>query len=163
MSAAGQPRAAQNVCATWMPRKETYCARGAGHPPPCATPEAMERQRQRAAERRPGRVVTPEAKARWNKTHKFVRFGITEEQFDELLEAQGHACAICRATFHGQRICVDHDHACCPVPASGHTRSCGECIRGLLCVRCNTWLGWLETYGGKVGAYLAGSEKGRAA
>jgi hypothetical protein len=162
MSATGQSTA-QNACARWMPRKETYCARGAGHPPPCATPEAMERQRQRAAEQRPTRVIASETKARWNKTHRFVRFGITEERFDQMLESQGNACAICREPFHGQRICVDHDHACCPVPPSGHTRSCGKCVRGLLCVRCNTWLGWLETYGSTVGVYLASSAEIRAA
>jgi hypothetical protein len=158
MSATDQGTAAE-LCARWMPRKQVNCARGAGHPPPCATPEAMERQRQRAAERRPGRVIPSETKARWNKTHKFVRFGITEEQFNQMLEAQGHACAICREPFEGQRICVDHDHVCCPVPPSGHTRSCGECIRGLLCVRCNTWLGWLETYGALVRVYLAAGKR----
>jgi hypothetical protein len=162
MSATGQSTAPQE-CARWMPRKQTYCARGAGHPPPCATPEAMERQRQRAAERRPTRVVASEAKARWNKTHKFVRFGITEERFEEMLEAQGHACAICREPFRDQRVCLDHDHACCPVPAKGHARSCGKCLRGLLCVRCNTWLGLMETYGRAVGEYLAGSAKMRVA
>lgn len=82
-----------------MPRKETYCARGAGHPPPCKSPEAMERQRQRAAAARPSRVVTPEAKARWNRAHKFVRLGITEEEFNRRLEAQGYACAMCREPF----------------------------------------------------------------
>ena len=29
------------VCGAWMPRKKTYCARGAGHTPPCKSPEAM--------------------------------------------------------------------------------------------------------------------------
>lgn len=114
----------------------------------------MQRQRERAAERRPGRVVAPESKARWNRTHKFIRFGITEERFNQMLVEQGYACAICREPFQDQRICWDHDHSCCPVPASGHTVSCGECLRGLLCVQCNTRLGWLETYASTITAYL---------
>jgi hypothetical protein len=78
----------------------------------------MERQRQRGAAARPTRVVTPEAAARWRRTHKFVRFSITEEEFNEMLAAQGYACGICREPFEvGARICIDHDHACCPVPA----------------------------------------------
>jgi Recombination endonuclease VII len=148
------------VCGAWMPRKKTYCARGAGHPPPCASPEAMEAQRQRSADSRPMRVVAPADKARWYRAHKFNRYGITEAQYLQMLEDQGYACAICGRPFgEDDRVCWDHDHSCCPVPASGHTRSCGKCLRGLLCVQCNTRLGWLETYGNTIGAYL---EQGRA-
>jgi hypothetical protein len=114
----------------------------------------MEAQRQRAAGKRPLRVVAYADKARWNRTHKFVRFGITEAQYLQMLEDQGYACAICGEPFgEDQRICWDHDHSCCPVPASGHTISCGDCFRGLLCVQCNTRLGWLETYDSKITAY----------
>ena len=31
--------------------------------------------------------------------HKFRRLGISEERFNELLEAQGYACAICGEEF----------------------------------------------------------------
>jgi Recombination endonuclease VII len=101
------------------------------------------------------RVVTRQDRARWYRTYRFARFGITEDQFNKMLEDQHHACAICREPFQDQRICVDHDHRCCPVPPNAHARSCGKCVRGLLCVRCNTWLGWMEKYGGAVAAYLA--------
>src|SRR5262245_1206348 len=122
----------RELCGKWMPRKQTYCARGAGHPPPCATPEAMERQRQRAEDSRPARVVTPESKARWNRANKFVRLGIHEEEYNLLMEAQGYACAMCRQPFGETRDTlpqVDHDHDCCPPYPTGHVRSCGKCIR----------------------------------
>lgn len=68
------------------------------------------------------------------------KFGITVEQFDSMLESQGGRCAICQAAEPGGkgRWHIDHDHACCD-----GDRSCGECVRGLLCHGCNTALGLL--------------------
>lgn len=55
-----------------------------------------------------------------------------------MLAEQGGRCAICREAF-GLSFAVDHDHACCP-----GKRSCGACVRGLLCVACNGSVGVLE-------------------
>ena len=38
----------------------------------------------------------------------------------------------------GPLLVVDHDHGCCPF-----TRSCGRCVRGLICVNCNSAEGML--------------------
>jgi hypothetical protein len=51
------------------------------------------------------------------------------------LEAQNGSCAICAATLALEDTRIDHDHACCP------KKSCGKCVRGLLCNSCNTGLG----------------------
>ena len=52
---------------------------------------------------------------------------------------QGNACAMCRMPFEAdQRICIDHDHACCA--PSTPSRCCGKCVRGLLCLTCNVAL-----------------------
>ena len=63
------------------------------------------------------------------------KYGITPDQYDELLKSQGGVCAICgkvdtrrRAQGERQKLAVDHCHK------SGR-------IRGLLCMRCNTGLG----------------------
>lgn len=66
-------------------------------------------------------------------------FGITIEDYDRMLVAQGGACANpgCDAVPpDDRRFHVDHDHACCPGRAC-----CGKCIRGLLCSPCNQALG----------------------
>lgn len=65
------------------------------------------------------------------------RYGITLAQWNELLERQGGACAICGLPPSSSRnFDVDHDHACCAGPTS-----CGKCVRGLLCAGCNQGLG----------------------
>ena len=73
--------------------------------------------------------------------HLRTRFHITVEDYLTILDAQGGGCAICGATYFGdkrlKRFHVDHDHSCCPEAG----RSCGKCVRGLLCHGCNTALG----------------------
>ena len=49
------------------------------------------------------------------------------------------SCAVCGST---QRLCVDHDHACCPRKVRG---GCDSCRRGVLCQTCNVTLGMIET------------------
>jgi hypothetical protein len=56
-------------------------------------------------------------------------YGITLQEYKELLELQNNMCATCGGhNRNGTRLCVDHDHK------TGR-------IRGLLCRRCNTLLG----------------------
>lgn len=65
------------------------------------------------------------------KSHLKKHYGITAEQFDAMLAAQGGQCAICSeppTDARGFRPHVDHCHA------SGK-------IRGILCGRCNKALG----------------------
>lgn len=78
-------------------------------------------------------------KAIARRRHLMGTYKITPEQYEALLERQGGHCAMCPATSAddaGRQLHVDHDHTCCP-----GDRSCGKCIRGLLCKRCNTMLG----------------------
>ena len=73
-----------------------------------------------------------------------ARYGLTFEEFDRRLAAQGGKCAICRTTEPGgtgrdgpRGWHIDHDHACCPT----RKRSCGKCFRGILCSNCNLGIG----------------------
>ena len=61
-------------------------------------------------------------------------YGITIEDYDRMLEAQGYRCAICRTDEpggSGARFAVDHNHD------TGN-------VRGLLCNNCNRGLGHLQ-------------------
>ena len=65
------------------------------------------------------------------------KYGITLEQYNSLLAKQGGICAICgKAPREDGYLSIDHDHACC-----AGQKSCGKCIRGLLCANCNSILG----------------------
>lgn len=75
------------------------------------------------------------AKKNYNKD-RLRRFNLTQEQYDQMLEDQDNRCAICGRTEASKAWAIDHDHACCPGQSS-----CGECVRGLLCLNCNTALG----------------------
>lgn len=73
-------------------------------------------------------------------TRILATYGITEEDYQELLEFQGGRCYICQwARGKTRRLCVDHDHSC----QVGHPKElgCQECVRGLLCQFCNTVVG----------------------
>lgn len=66
-------------------------------------------------------------------------YNITAADYWAMYERQGKACAWCqRANGRTKRLAVDHDHACCPGP-----RSCGACVRGLLCGPCNQHVGYV--------------------
>jgi hypothetical protein len=78
-----------------------------------------------------------------------ANYGITRDEYDAMLKAQGGKCAICGAPKPGGRgdyFHVDHDH---------ETNE----VRGLLCTNCNTGIGGLKDNVGilqKAIAYLLG-------
>lgn len=69
-------------------------------------------------------------------------YNLDSQKYDELMSK---GCAVC-GSFEG--LSVDHDHKCCPQK----TRSCGKCVRGVLCRKCN----WAEgLLGGDINRIIA--------
>lgn len=102
-----------------------------------------------------------EYRAKWARDHRFKnyadareyefaremkKYGTTIEWYKDRLIAQNGLCALCEhlSHHHGtiQRLQVDHSHECCDVK----TKSCGKCLRGLLCADCNILLSYLEKF-----------------
>lgn len=88
---------------------------------------------------------SPDGRAHWCKRcytdARLIRaYNITLVQYELMLAAQGGGCATCRIQLDPyirvSRLSVDHDHNHCRGP-----RSCGRCVRGLLCSSCNHTLG----------------------
>ncbi len=104
----------------------------------CFSPASTPERRAKAAEyQRRYREKNPETL--WAKHLR--NYGVTPEWYAETLASQGGGCAICNTPecSTGRRFAIDHDHRCCPDPAT----SCGKCVRGLLCSSCNVGIGKL--------------------
>jgi hypothetical protein len=62
------------------------------------------------------------------------------QDYEDMLRIQNGVCAICGGVnSNGENLSIDHDHNCCPT-----VKSCGSCIRGLLCGDCNRGIGLLK-------------------
>lgn len=84
------------------------------------------------AKAREYRELNPEV-LRWSGIRS--RYGITKERYEAIWLAQGERCPICLSS-ETEGLHIDHDHSCCP-----GKKSCGSCVRGLLCSSCNLLLG----------------------
>lgn len=101
--------------------------------------ECKDCTKQRGKEHNERMMIEDPIKYERLKANRYLRhtYGITIEQYEEMFVAQAGVCAICEEEQQdGIRLCVDHDHSCCY-----GRKSCGKCIRQLLCTRCNTTLG----------------------
>lgn len=65
------------------------------------------------------------------------KYSITEERFQEMLQACDNRCPGCSRPFDDlkRQPDIDHFHDCC------ESGSCGKCVRGLLCHDCNLLIG----------------------
>ncbi len=86
----------------------------------------------------------PEKRKLYTRNSRIRAYGISPETYYEMLEKQGHRCAICRKEAAKRAMGIDHEHK------SGK-------VRGLLCDGCNLSLGHIEREGflEKAKKYLA--------
>lgn len=70
---------------------------------------------------------------------RWERHGQSLDWFKNLYLLQNQSCAICKRQFEMNDLHVDHDHSCCQ-----GEKSCGKCIRGLLCSGDNLGIGHMN-------------------
>lgn len=117
------------------------------------------------------RLCASQFRGRLTRTHPFcqecnrknaglVRSALAHHvEFDRLVDwIERGTCELCQRPLYlgkgkggSQGFAVDHDHGCC----SGD-KSCGTCVRGLLCTACNVSLGHIEALTARVGAIEIG-------
>lgn len=70
------------------------------------------------------------------RSHLRNRYGLSEQDYADMFRSQRGRCAVCRQPENHpkRKLAVDHDH------------KTGK-VRGLLCMTCNTLLGFLEKEG----------------
>ena len=127
-------------CEKPLPLQEFHKQKGAptGHRTTCRKCRGVVRSANKAE-----RSAKDKARYQANKEERRIKtrcykFCLTPEQYKSLLKQQDECCAVCRCTTPGGvgGWHVDHDHACCP-----GKKSCGHCVRGILCSPCNMALG----------------------
>lgn len=92
----------------------------------------------RVTKQREAGTYTVTQERRWEAGLK-TRYGLNADGFYRLFETQGGVCAVCGSDDpRGKNWVVDHDHSCCP-----GKKTCGLCIRGILCSPCNSAIGML--------------------
>lgn len=75
-------------------------------------------------------------------SYRLRKYNISLEHYRSMFIQQSGKCAVCTVEFGDCKKTsprVDHGHKCCPGQSS-----CGSCIRGLLCDRCNVVLGRMQ-------------------
>ncbi|MET8311638.1 endonuclease domain-containing protein [Micromonospora sp. NPDC005173] len=86
--------------------------------------------------------LDPRCRTCANRREVELKYKMPEGGYVAMVAAQNGRCAICASPpAQGAGLVVDHDHSCCPY---GVRRTCGRCVRGLLCGACNSALGMLR-------------------
>ena len=135
------------TCVTRGKEDVGYTTGGGGRFKYCGDCQSQAQRRVRDTKNANRRLRAAEDPGVWRdrlRRQQIRRYGIEWERYEEMLAAQNGVCAICERPpsgkgTSGQRLHVDHDHGCCPVG-----RSCGACVRGLLCSSCNRAVGYFQ-------------------
>ncbi|MEX5258012.1 endonuclease domain-containing protein [Kocuria arenosa] len=108
-------------CGEWKPESE-FGGRA-------INPDGLERQ---------CKVCLKDRSRRARMRSRLKRYNLTAERWAQMVEDCHGQCPACHRTMSEKDMAIDHDHSCCP----GRNISCGQCVRGIICHRCNLRIGY---------------------
>lgn len=94
-----------------------------------ADPDFKARQAKSRKRYRERLKASGEMRRRKAEEHRRYTYGLSQEEYDAMVESQGGCCAICNG--RPKKLVIDHHHE------SGT-------VRGLLCSNCNTGIGMFK-------------------
>lgn len=99
-------------------------------------------------------LINDNSKRYGNEEYEYIReyhlnkkYKLTSAKYVEMAK---DGCEICgKHALPYKKLHVDHDHKCCPVTydeegRSGWFKTCGLCVRGIVCDKCNQAIGRYE-------------------
>lgn len=69
------------------------------------------------------------------------KYRLTAVQLQSLLLVD--QCPVCGGDVTERSGAIDHDHSCC-----GSEKTCGECVIGVICLKCNAGIGYFDNHPG---------------
>jgi hypothetical protein len=104
------------------------------------SPECLEKWFKAADKAREASKPAREPKPYKSGDGRKYRYSLSDDAFNAMLAEQDYCCLICGRTEPGSKGWqIDHDHSCCE-----GQKTCGACVRGILCVKCNVGLGYFD-------------------
>ena len=82
---------------------------------------------------------------------------MTLEQYTALRVAQADRCGACKEPLllgQAYQVHIDHDPRCCSRDENPQRKTCGKCVRALLCKDCNHAIGFFERYPQRVHMWI---------
>lgn len=143
----GQDKPLDDFSKTWRVRtKVPSCWHYSADCKPCASKKSYAHQRGPGAEIQAAYRRSAEYKLSQKDGWLRLNYRKSLDWYTAQLAKQNGVCEICkhpelRTTPKGgiKSLAVDHDHRCC-----AGSRSCGQCVRGLICEKCNHAIGEVE-------------------
>ena len=100
---------------------------------------------------------SPEARELTRLRMQLRNHSMSLRDYEELRVAQSDRCGACKEPLlleQAYQVHIDHDPRCCSREENPKIKTCGSCVRALLCKECNHAVGFFERYPQRVHMWI---------